>query len=103
MAATKKNNYVSAELDFAEDQLSGWRTYMEANPIESIKDRWGVKEMPKGGHTMVVTASAESQIKCVQDTMVRYLQLLEVIEKLREKEETKKEARGSSIVPNRMK
>ena len=94
--AVKKNTYVSAELDFAETQLSGWRKYMEENPIEAIKDRWGVKEMPKGGQTWVVTASAEAQIKCVQETMSKYLQLLEVIDKLREKEEAKKvETRGN--------
>jgi len=87
--AVKKNNYITAELDFSETQLEGWKRYMEANPIEEIKDRWGVKEMPKGGQTWVVTASAEAQIKCVQETMSKYLQLLEVIDKLREKEEAK--------------
>ncbi len=50
--------------------------------------------MPRGGHTMVVTATAEQQIKCVQDTLTKYLQLLEVVDKLREKEEAKIETRG---------
>ncbi len=100
--AKKANNYISAELDFAELQLKGWRSYVEKNPIEDIKDRWGQKEMPKGGHTWVVTASAEQQIKCVQDTLTKYLQLLEVVNTLREKEEAKKEARGKSTVPHRM-
>ena len=98
----KQNNYVSAELDFAEESLKQWREYIEANPIHEIKDRWGVKEMPKGGQTMVVTSTAEQQIKCVQDTLTKYLQLIEVVNKLREVEEAKKEARGSSSVPHRM-
>lgn len=58
--------------------------------------------MPKGGQTWVVTATAEQQIKCVQDTLTKYLQLLEVVDKLREKEESKKEARGTASVPHRM-
>lgn len=88
--ATRKNNYIGADLDFASEQLAQWRLYMEANPIDQIEDRWGKKEMPKGGYTMVVTSTREQQIKCVQDTMAKYLQLLEVIDKLREAEEKKK-------------
>lgn len=92
----KPNNYITAELDFAEQSLEQWREYIETNPINEIKDRWGQKEMPKGGHTWVVTATAEQQIKCVQDTLAKYLQLLEVVNKLREKEEAKIETRGKS-------
>jgi hypothetical protein len=100
--ATKKNSYISVDLEFAEQQLQTWREYIEANPINEIKDRWGMKEMPKGGHTWVVTASAEQQIKCVQDSLAKYLQMLEVIDKLREAEEKKQEARGDAEVPLRM-
>jgi hypothetical protein len=101
--AVKQNSYITAELNFAEMQLKGWREYVEANPINKITDRWGIKEMPKGGQAKVVTATAEQQIKCVQDTLTKYLQLLEIVDKLREKEESKKEARGSATVPHRMK
>jgi hypothetical protein len=100
--AGKQNNYITAELDFAELQLQGWRQYIEDNPIDKITDRWGKKEMPKGGFAMVVTSTAEQQIKCVQETLTKYLQLLEVVNNLREKEEAKKEARGNSSVPPRM-
>jgi len=101
--AKKANSYISTELDFAESQLVNWREYIETNPIDKIEDRWGKKEMPKGGYAHVVTATAEAQIKCVQDTLTRYLQLLEVVNNLREKEDAKKEARGSGTVPHRMK
>lgn len=90
-----KNNYITAELDFAELQLEGWKKYLEANPIENLEDRWGRKEMPKGGFTMVVTSTREQQIKCVQDTLTRYLSLLEVVNKLREAEEARAEKRGN--------
>lgn len=102
--ASKKNNYVSVELEFAEKQLQEWRKYMEDNPINEITDRWGKKEMPKGGFAMVVTSTAEQQIKCVQDTMVKYLQLLEQVDKLREKEQAVElAAKGGGNVPYRMK
>lgn len=100
--ATKKNSYITVDLEFAEMQLQQWKDYMEMNPINEIKDRWGMKEMPKGGHTWVVTASAEQQIKCVQDTLAKYLQMLEVVDRLRESEEKKQEARGDMSVPHRM-
>jgi len=87
--AVKKNSYISAELDFAENSLKQWRDYIEANPVDKVEDRWGKKEMPKGGYAWVVTATKEAQIKCVQDTLTKYLQLLEVVDKLREKEEAK--------------
>lgn len=94
MAVGKRNSYITAELDFAELQLKGWREYIEANPINSLEDRWGKKEMPKGGYAWVVTATAEQQIKCVQDTLTKYLQLLEIVDTLRSKEEAKTEIRG---------
>ena len=103
MAAAKKNNYISAELDFAQEQLNTWQSYIKNNPIESIVDRWGRKETAKGGIAMVVTANAETQIKCVQDTLAKYLQLVEVVKKLREVEESKKKnARGEDEVPESM-
>ena len=43
----------------------------------------------------MVIASIESQGKFIQETMKNYLALLEVVDKLREKEESKIEIRGS--------
>jgi predicted RNA polymerase sigma factor len=101
--AKKVNSYISVELDWAEAQLKTWREYIDANPMHLLEDRWGKKEMPRGGHTWVVTATREQQIKSVQETMVKYLQLLEVVDKLREKEEAKQEAKGDAAIPHRMK
>ena len=44
----------------------------------------------------MVIASIESQGKFIQETMKNYLALLEVVEKLREKEEAKVEVRGKA-------
>lgn len=101
--ATKKNNYITAELDWAEQQLATWREYIDSNPIPQLKDRKDFKETKTGGVIPMVVATIESQIKCIQDTMTRYLQLLEVVNKMREAEAQKeKEVRGGGDVPYRM-
>ena len=102
MAAVKKNNFITTELDWAEAQLESWKQYVDANPLHQLKDRIEWKPTAKGGMLPMVIASIESQGKFVQETMKNYLSLLEVVDKLREKEEAKKEARGSGNVPSRM-
>jgi hypothetical protein len=95
--AVKKNTYVSAELDLAEQQLSSWKEYVDANPLHLLKDRIEWKPTAKGGMLPMVIASIESQGKFVQETMKNYLALLEQVDKLREKEEAKKiETRGGA-------
>jgi len=91
-----RNSYITAELDFAEGQLASWRTYIEENPIDKVEDRWGEKRGARGAVTSVVTANREAQIKCIRETTANYLQLLEVINKLRETEtkKAKTETRG---------
>jgi hypothetical protein len=44
----------------------------------------------------MVIASIEAQGKFIQETMKNYLALLEVVDKLREKEESKVEVRGGA-------
>jgi hypothetical protein len=87
--AVKKNTYVSAELDWAEEQLSSWKQYVDANALHQLKDRIEWKPTAKGGMLPMVIASIESQGKFVQETMKNYLALLEQVDKLREKEEAK--------------
>lgn len=95
--ALKKTTYVSAELDWAEQQLSSWKEYVDANPLHKLEDRVKHKETKAGGVIPMVVASIESQGKFVQDTMKNYLALLEVVDKLREKEEAKKiQTRGGA-------
>lgn len=101
--AVKKNTYISAELDWAEQQLESWKAYVDANPLHLMKDRIEWKPTAKGGLIPMVIASIESQGKFIQDTMKNYLALLEIVDKLREKEEARKEARGNAEVPHRMK
>lgn len=95
MAKTTKATYVNAELDWAEQQLASWKAYVDANPMHELKDRIEWKPTSKGGVMPMVVASIEAQGKFIQETMKNYLALLEVVDKLREKEEAKVEVRGN--------
>ncbi len=101
--ATNKTTYINTELDWAEEQLATWKQYVDANPMHMLKDRIEMKPTARGGLMPMVIASIEQQGKFIQETMKNYLALLEVVDKLREKEDVKKEARGKGEVPNRMK
>ena len=100
--ALTKTTYINTELDWAETQLHSWKQYVDANPLHELKDRIEWKPTAKGGLLPMVIASIEAQGKFVQETMKNYLALLEVVERLRNLEEAKKEARGKSTVPHRM-
>lgn len=100
--SVKKGTYVNAELDWAETQLNSWKAYVDAHPFHKLTDRIEYKQT-KGGPVPMVVASIEAQGKFIQETMKNYLALLSEVDKLREKEEAKKEARGQGSVPHRMK
>jgi len=95
MAAPKKTTYINTELDWAEEQLTSWRAYVDAHPMHTLVDRIEWKPTAKGGAMPMVIASIEAQGKFIQETMKNYLALLEVVDKLREKEEAKVEVRGN--------
>lgn len=101
--AAKKNSYVSAELDWAEEQLKTWKEFVDSHPINELKDRIQNKMTANGGIIPMVVASIEQQGKFIQETMKNYLALLEVVDRLREKEDAKKEGRGGEDIPYSMK
>ena len=101
MAKLKQNTYINTELDWAEAQLVTWKKYIDANPVHELKDRIEFKPTARGGVIPMVIASIEQQLKAISDLMKNYLTLLEVVDKLREKEEKKLETRGDTEV-NRM-
>lgn len=102
MAIRKTNTYINAELDWAEEQLNQWRNYMDNNAIDGLTDRIVWKEMKGGLQAPQVVASVEAQGKYIQDMMKNYLSLLAEVNKMRVIEEEKKKARGSGVVPHRM-
>jgi len=101
--ATRRQTYINAELEWAEQKLLEWRQYVDDNPFQSMKDRIEWKPTSKGGMIPMVIASIESQIKCVRDTMKEYLLLLEQVERMRQVEENKKvDVKGGEKRPARM-
>ena len=98
----KKTSYIDVELEWAEKQLATWKAYIDDNPIHELEDRVKYKETKTGGAIPMVVASIEQQGKFIQEMMKNYLTLLENVDKLREREEVKKQARGGGSVPPRM-
>jgi len=90
-----RTSYVNAELEWAEAQLSTWKSYVDNHPLDKIEDRIEWRTTKTGTYPSVV-ATIESQGKFIQETMKNYLSLLEVVDKLREKEEKRIETRGNS-------
>lgn len=94
--AVTKTTYINTELIWAEENLSSWRAYIDAHPLHTMIDRIEWKPTAKGGLMPMVIASIEAQGKFIQETMKNYLALLEVVDRLREKEESKtKQVRGN--------
>ena len=96
-----KTNYINAELDWAETKLQQQQEYIDNNPIHTLQDRTEMEES-KSGIKVKVIATIETQGKYIQEMMKNYLSLLSEVNKLREVEEKKKEARGRADVPHRM-
>lgn len=98
----KKSIYIEAELDFAEEQLSKWKEYIDENPYNKVEDRKELMKTKTGGAYYAVVQTKEAIQKSLRDTMKEYLALLKEVNGMREAEEAKKEARGAGTVPHRM-
>jgi hypothetical protein len=59
--AKKANNYITAELDFAEEQLASWKEYVLSNPFPTLKDRVELKQTKTGGVIPMVVSTIEQQ------------------------------------------
>lgn len=90
MAVKKRSTYIDMELEFAEQQLKAWKAYIDAHPLDKLKDRKDMKETKTGGTIYQVVATIEAQGKYIQETMKNYLALLREVDLLREKEDIKK-------------
>jgi hypothetical protein len=95
MATKKKTAYSEIELLWAEEQLATWKTYVDANPLDKLKERVVWKEVRGGGQMPIVSETIGQQIKTLTELMKNYLALLKEVEIMREKEEEKqKSVRG---------
>lgn len=88
--AAKKTNYIEMELEWLEKKANELREYCDANPITGLEARVMYKETRGGGVMPMVVETIGQQIKTIRDTLQDYIKIIEAIDKLREKEETKK-------------
>jgi hypothetical protein len=100
--ARKPNSYISAELDLAEEQLASWKQYLVDNPYDKVEDRKELMKTKTGGAYYAVVQTKEAIQKSLRDTMKEYLAMCEIVDRLREKEEAKAEAKGNTNIPTRM-
>ncbi len=96
---SKGNKYAGMELEWLEMKAEEQRAYVDSNPLPSLTDRMQYKETKTGGMIPVVVATIEQQHKNIRDTLKDYAQIIEVIIRLREKDEMKKTlARGDATL-----
>jgi hypothetical protein len=100
--AKKAQLLIEYELEFLEKKLKELKKYIEDNPFSKLADRMAYKETKNGGVIPIIVANKEAQRKDLTQALKDYAEILRTVESMREKEESKKEARGSASVPHRM-
>lgn len=91
MATSKKvNNYIEMELNWLEGKAEELRSYCDANPINTLEARIMYREVRGGGMVPMVVETIGQQIKTIRDTLQDYIKIIDAIERLREKEVSKK-------------
>jgi hypothetical protein len=97
MASKKTNTYIDFELDWLTEKATQLKAYVDKNPFDELEDRIRLKETARGGAIPILAASIEAQIKSLTQALKDYALIIEVIDKLREKESLKKtSARGNT-------
>lgn len=86
---TKRNSFINIDLDFAEEQLAKWKQWLLDNPYDKIEDRKEMQKTKTGGAFLAVVQTKEAIQKVHRDTLKDYLAMCDVLEKLRQAEETK--------------
>ena len=102
MTASKKGLLIEYELTFLDKKLKELKKYIEAVPFSTLSDRMAYKETKGGGTIPVCIATKEAQRKDLTQALKDYAEILRTVDAMREKEESKKEARGAGEVPPRM-
>ena len=100
--AQKKTLLIEYELDFLEKKLQELKDYIESTSFSTLTDRMAYKETKAGGIIPICIANKEAQRKDLTQALKDYADILRTVDAMREKEDVKKEARGSGTVPHRM-
>jgi len=99
---SKKNTYVEFELDWLQEKAEQLKTYVDNNQVDKLEDRCAWRSTANGGQMPVVVATIEAQIKSLTQALKDYAQIMEVIDKLRQREAERAEARGGKAVTGKM-
>lgn len=98
----KVNSYISHELEFLDQKLKELKEYISSKPFHELEDRMIWKDTIKGPVGTLV-ASIEKQQDSLTKALKEYATILEMVDKLREKEESKQmAAKGDIDIPYRM-
>lgn len=92
-----KNSFIDQDIEWCEKRLQEWQKFVEDNPVNELKTQIEVVN----GKEMVV-ATIQARGKFIQETMKNIIAMTEALDKLREKEAAKIEARGGGDIPFRM-
>ncbi len=95
--AKAKNNYISFELDWLEKKAEELKISVDASPFNHLTDRL-IEKMTARGQVEEIAATIEDQRRSLTQAMKDYVQIIEAINNLREKEEAKIESRGGQDV-----
>lgn len=93
MATTKSNSYIEKELQWLESKAQEIQEYINKTKYGDIDDRI-VSLIGARGAVETIAANIEQQQKAYRDALKEYASIIEVIDKLREKEEEKIAIRG---------
>ena len=96
--AKKSELLIEYELSFLEKKLLELRDYIEANPFSTLADRFAWKETKGGGNIPICVANKEAQRKDLTQALKDYADILRTVESMREREESKIEARGKDKI-----
>lgn len=91
MSKKKNTTYIELELKFLESKLKELKEYIKDNPFDKLDDR----EVSDGRGGTKIAATKEAQRKDLTSALKEYSEILQTVDKLREKEELKVTARGN--------
>lgn len=87
MSIKKQNTYIGQELDYLEEKANNIKRFLDDNPFHEVQDRYSEPDF-KGSRKVVATI--EQIQTSLRNSYKDYLQIMEVVDKLRQKDEEKK-------------
>jgi hypothetical protein len=96
--AKTNTTYSQYEIEFLEGKLVELEQYIQSNPFHTLDDRLGWRAGKNGDEISYVIATKEVQRKDITQAIKDYADIALQVDKLREKDIAKIEARGSTKI-----